>query len=181
MKVTADPESLDAFNITEDDILSEDFTLEDSICSENELKYGGCECKAITFTLANLSKADRINVGDSIYLRINDVGILTQYESTVLNEYIGNGEKWGLNGIRSLTTTLAPKQTDMGLSWYKGTADAIFPIGGKHRCRPLPLLAMSGEAFVMTTPKLDTERILIGTISVLTMGMFFQQIHSEIL
>lgn len=56
---------------------------------------------------------------------INIVGVLTQYESTELDTYIGNGEKWGLNGVHSLMTSLAPRQTEEGANWYKGTADAI--------------------------------------------------------
>ena len=28
---------------------------------------------------------------------ISTVGVLTQYESTILDSYIGNGEKWGYN------------------------------------------------------------------------------------
>ena len=57
---------------------------------------------------------------------INVVGVLTQYESTELDNYLGNGEKWGLNGVRSLMATLAPRQTEEGANWYKGTADAIY-------------------------------------------------------
>ena len=56
---------------------------------------------------------------------INTVGIAMQYESMVLDHYIGNGEKWGFNGVQSFTTTLSPRQTEEGLSWYKVTADAI--------------------------------------------------------
>ncbi len=56
---------------------------------------------------------------------INTVGVLTQYESTDLDAYVGNGEKWGLNGVHSLLTSLAPRQTEKGANWYKGTADAI--------------------------------------------------------
>ena len=56
---------------------------------------------------------------------INTVGVLTQYESTDLDAYVGNGEKWGLNGVHSLLTSLAPRQTEEGVNWYKGTADAI--------------------------------------------------------
>ena len=56
---------------------------------------------------------------------INTVGVLTQYESTFLDSYLGSGEKWGLNGVHSLLSTLAPRQTEEGASWYKGTADAI--------------------------------------------------------
>ena len=56
---------------------------------------------------------------------ITTIGVLTQYESTALESYVGNGEKWGLNGVHSLMTTLAPKQTEEGVNWYEGTADAI--------------------------------------------------------
>lgn len=56
---------------------------------------------------------------------IDTIGVLTQYESSSLDSYLGNGEKWGLNGIHSLMTNLTPKQTEEGQSWYKGTADAI--------------------------------------------------------
>ena len=57
---------------------------------------------------------------------INTVGVLTQYESTFLDAYLGSDDKWGMNGVHSLLTTLAPKQTEEGASWYKGTADAIY-------------------------------------------------------
>ena len=57
---------------------------------------------------------------------INVVGVCTQYESTELDNFLGNGEKWGLNGVRSLMATLAPRQTEAGANWYKGTADAIY-------------------------------------------------------
>ena len=56
---------------------------------------------------------------------INVVGVLTQYESTILDSYIGDGEKWGLNGVHSVMSTLPPRQTEEGANWYKGTADAI--------------------------------------------------------
>ena len=56
---------------------------------------------------------------------IGVVGVLTQYESTALDAYIGNGKKWGLNGVHCMMTSLAPKQTEQGANWYKGTADAI--------------------------------------------------------
>ena len=55
----------------------------------------------------------------------NNVGVLVQYESTDLESYIGNGDKWGLNGVHCHMSTIAPRQTDKGGSWYKGTADAI--------------------------------------------------------
>ncbi|MCR5184729.1 MAG: glucose-1-phosphate adenylyltransferase [Bacilli bacterium] len=56
---------------------------------------------------------------------INTIGVLTQYESTFLDTYLGSGEKWGMNGVHSVLTSLAPRQTEEGAQWYKGTADAI--------------------------------------------------------
>ena len=56
---------------------------------------------------------------------INKVGVLMQYEAVALDSYVGNGEKWGLNGVHSFTATLTPRQTEDGAKWYKGTADAI--------------------------------------------------------
>jgi len=56
---------------------------------------------------------------------IETVGVLTQYESAFLDSYIGNGEKWGLNGVHCFMSSLAPHQTEEGMNWYNGTADAI--------------------------------------------------------
>ncbi len=57
---------------------------------------------------------------------IDTVGVVTQYESISLSRYIGNGEKWGLNGVRSSTVTIPPRQTESGSNWFVGTADAIY-------------------------------------------------------
>lgn len=32
---------------------------------------------------------------------VKNVGVITQYEPLVLNEHIGNGVPWGLNGVNS--------------------------------------------------------------------------------
>lgn len=56
---------------------------------------------------------------------INKVGVLMQYEAVALDSYVGNGEKWGLNGVHSFAATLTPRQTEDSAKWYKGTADAI--------------------------------------------------------
>ena len=37
---------------------------------------------------------------------IDTVGILTQYQPLELNEYIGNGQPWGLNKIHSCAQVL---------------------------------------------------------------------------
>lgn len=98
------------------------------------VSYGG-KYRIIDFPLSNCANSG-----------IDHVGVLTQYESVVLDSYIGNGEKWGLNGVRSLTTTLHPRQTEEGLSWYKGTADAIFRnLDFLDSLKPEYVLILSGD------------------------------------
>ena len=82
---------------------------------------------------------------------INTVGVLTQYESTDLDAYVGNGEKWGLNGVHSLMTSLAPRQTEEGANWYKGTADAITQnIDFLDNNEPEYVLILSGDHIYKT-------------------------------
>ncbi|MFZ9296484.1 MAG: sugar phosphate nucleotidyltransferase, partial [Bacteroidia bacterium] len=98
------------------------------------VSYGG-KYRIIDFPLSNCAHSG-----------IDTVGVLTQYESVFLNTYIGNGEKWGLNGVRSLTATLPPRQTEDGASWYKGTADAIFQnLDFLDALKPEHVLILSGD------------------------------------
>ena len=83
---------------------------------------------------------------------INTIGVLTQYEPTILDSYIGNGEKWGFNGVHALLTSIAPRQTDEGASWYKGTADAITQnIEFLDSISPDYVLILSGDHIYKTT------------------------------
>ena len=83
---------------------------------------------------------------------INVVGVLTQYESTELDSYIGNGEKWGLNGVHCVMSTLAPRQTESGANWYRGTADAITQnIDFLDGNNPDYVLILSGDHIYKTT------------------------------
>lgn len=101
----------------------------------------GAKYRIIDFPLSNCANSN-----------ITTVGVLTQYESVALEQYIANGEKWGLNGVRSLTTTLAPRQTEQGLSWYKGTADAIYEnIDFLDSTNPDYVLILSGDHIYSTT------------------------------
>ena len=82
---------------------------------------------------------------------INTIGVLTQYESTDLDAYVGNGEKWGLNGVHALMTSLAPRQTEEGANWYKGTADAITQnIDFLDEHNPEYVLILSGDHIYKT-------------------------------
>lgn len=76
--------------------------------------FGG-KYRIIDFPLSNCANSN-----------INAVGILTQYESTGLNNYLGSGRNWGINGTGTLTSILPPRETPEGASWYLGTADAIY-------------------------------------------------------
>ncbi|MCD8204694.1 MAG: glucose-1-phosphate adenylyltransferase [Coprobacillus sp.] len=101
---------------------------------------------AAKYRLIDFSLSNCVNSG------INTIGVLTQYESTFLNSYIGNGEKWGLNGLHSLMTAIAPKQTDEGANWYKGTADAIAQnIEWIDSMYPENVLILSGDHIYKTT------------------------------
>ncbi len=83
---------------------------------------------------------------------INIVGVLMQYESTILDAYIGNGEKWGLNGVHCLMSTLAPRQTEEGANWYKGTADAITQnIDFLDNANPEYVVILSGDHIYKTS------------------------------
>lgn len=77
--------------------------------------YFGGKYRIIDFPLSNCANS-----------HINTVGVLTQYESIVLNSHIGVGSNWGLNTSKGRVTVLPPRETEQGGEWYKGTADAIY-------------------------------------------------------
>lgn len=78
------------------------------------IPYGG-KNRFIDFPLSNC-----INSG------IDTVGVLTQYQPLVLNEYIGNGQPWDLDKLHGGVYVLPPYQSAAGASWYEGTANAIY-------------------------------------------------------
>lgn len=78
------------------------------------IPYGG-KNRFIDFPLSNC-----INSG------IDTVGVLTQYQPLVLNDYIGNGQPWDLDKLHGGVHVLPPYQTAAGASWYEGTANAIY-------------------------------------------------------
>ncbi len=101
----------------------------------------GAKYRIIDFPLSNCANSG-----------INVVGVLMQYESVALDQYVGNGGKWGLNGVRSFTTTLTPRQTEEGLSWFKGTADAIYcNLDFLDSVDPEYVLILSGDHIYSTT------------------------------
>ena len=76
--------------------------------------FGG-KYRIIDFPLSNCVNSD-----------IDTVGILTQYQPLVLNDYIGNGQPWDLDRSFGGVHILAPYQAKKGSEWYKGTANAIY-------------------------------------------------------
>ncbi len=76
--------------------------------------FGG-KYRIIDFPLSNC-----VNSG------IDTVGILTQYQPLELNEYIGNGQSWGLNRNFGGAHVLPPYARSKKSEWYKGTANAIY-------------------------------------------------------
>ena len=77
---------------------------------------------------------------------IYTVGVLTQYQPLVLNEYIGNGQPWDLDRMQSGVMVLPPYQGKNGADWYKGTANAIYQnLNFINRYDPDYVLILSGD------------------------------------
>ncbi|MBR6807095.1 MAG: glucose-1-phosphate adenylyltransferase [Clostridia bacterium] len=78
--------------------------------------------------------------------RIYTVGVLTQYQPLVLNEYIGNGQPWDLDRMQSGVIVLPPYQGKDGADWYKGTANAIYQnLAFINRYDPDYVLVLGGD------------------------------------
>ncbi len=74
------------------------------------------------------------------------VGVLTQYQPLVLNEYIGNGQPWDLDRMNGGVMVLPPYQGKKGADWYKGTANAIYQnLDFIKRYNPDYVLILSGD------------------------------------
>lgn len=78
------------------------------------VSYGG-KYRIVDFPLSNCANSG-----------IDVVGVLTQYESILLNSYVAAGRRWGLDTVNSGVYVLPPREkADTGLDVYRGTADAI--------------------------------------------------------
>ena len=77
--------------------------------------YFGGKYRIIDFPLSNCANSN-----------INVVGVLTQYESVLLNSYAAAGQRWGLDTRDSGVYVLPPREKDgTKFDVYRGTADAI--------------------------------------------------------
>ena len=107
--------------------------------------FGG-KYRIIDFPLSNC-----INSG------IDTVGVLTQYQPLVLNEYIGNGQPWDLDRIHGGVHVLPPYQKASGADWYSGTANAIYQnIPFIERYDPEYVVVLSGDHIY----KMDYNKML---------------------
>src|SRR5262249_9714098 len=95
--------------------------------------FGG-KYRIIDFTPSNC-----VNSG------IFDVGVLTQYRPTSLNQHIGTGRPWDLDRTRGGVQLLQPS---LGIrsDWYAGTADALYHnLIHLRRRRTDEVLVLSGD------------------------------------
>lgn len=96
--------------------------------------FGG-KYRIIDFPLSNC-----INSG------IDTVGVLTQYQPLVLNDYIGNGQPWDLDRNEGGVMVLPPYQRQNSADWYSGTANAIYQnLNFIDRYDPDYVLILSGD------------------------------------
>ena len=99
------------------------------------VSYGG-KYRIIDFPLSNCANSG-----------IDVVGVLTQYESILLNSYVAAGRRWGLDAKDSGVYVLPPREkADANLDVYRGTADAISQnIDFVDTFSPEYLLILSGD------------------------------------
>ena len=95
----------------------------------------GAKYRIIDFPLSNCVNS-----------RIDTVGVLTQYQPLVLNEYIGNGQPWDLDRMNGGVMVLPPYQGKTAADWYRGTANAIYQnLNFINRYDPDYVLVLSGD------------------------------------
>ena len=99
------------------------------------VSYGG-KYRIIDFPLSNCANSG-----------IDVVGVLTQYESVLLNSYVSQSGRWGLDARDSGVFVLPPREkADADLDVYRGTADAISQnIDFIDKYDPEYILILSGD------------------------------------
>ena len=107
------------------------------------VSYGG-KYRIIDFPLSRIIDFPLSNCANS---GIDVVGVLTQYESILLNSYVAAGRRWGLDAKDSGVYVLPPREkSDANLDVYRGTADAISQnIDFIDTYSPEYLLILSGD------------------------------------
>ncbi len=98
------------------------------------VSFGG-KYRIIDFPLSNCTNSG-----------LDTVGVLTQYQPLMLNEYIGTGQPWDLDRTRGGVKVLPPYQKQKGTDWYSGTANAIYQnLNFIERYDPEYVLILSGD------------------------------------
>ena len=96
--------------------------------------FGG-KYRLIDFPLSNCTNSG-----------IDTVGVLTQYQPLVLNDYIGIGQPWDLDKMNGGVHVLPPYESNSGASWYEGTANAIYQnISFIERYDPEYVVVLGGD------------------------------------
>lgn len=126
--------------------------------------YGG-KYRIIDFALSNCTNSG-----------IDTVGVLTQYQPLVLNEYIGNGQPWDLDRMYGGVHVLSPFETKEGADWFQGTANAIYQnMRFIERYDPEYVIVLGGDhIYKMDYSKLvafHEENDAAGTIAVIDVPM----------
>ena len=98
------------------------------------VQFGG-RYRIIDFALSNCANSG-----------IHNVGVITQYQPLALNNHIGNGSSWGLDGIGSGVSILQPYSASEGNRWFEGTGHAIYQnIDYIDSVNPEYVLILSGD------------------------------------
>ncbi len=99
------------------------------------VSFGG-KYRIVDFPLSNCANSG-----------IDVVGVLTQYESVLLNSYVAGGKNWGLDTRNGGVFVLPPREkADANLNVYRGTADAISQnIDFIDQYEPEYILILSGD------------------------------------
>ena len=127
--------------------------------------FGG-KYRIIDFPLSNCANSG-----------ISTVGVLTQYESVLLNAYVAKDQFWGLDTNDGGVYVLTPREKDKtGLEVYRGTADAITQnIDFLDSINPEYVLILSGDhIYKMNYDKMlqyHKEKKADATIAVLQVSL----------
>ncbi|WP_018143533.1 glucose-1-phosphate adenylyltransferase [Alloscardovia criceti] len=98
------------------------------------VQFGG-RYRIIDFALSNCANSG-----------VSNVGVITQYQPLALNEHIGNGASWGLNGVNTGVSILQPYSATEGNRWFQGTSHAVYQnIAYIDRINPEYVLILSGD------------------------------------
>lgn len=127
--------------------------------------FGG-KYRIIDFPLSNCANSG-----------ISTVGVLTQYESVLLNSYVAKDQFWGLDINDGGVYVLTPRERDQkGFEVYRGTADAITQnIDFLDQVDPEYVLILSGDhIYKMNYDKMlkyHQEKQADATIAVLEVSL----------